>query len=69
MSIVAHIHSYVVGVDTHARHHVYLLIALATGELLGSQKFPTTEAGIKHEVPQVLFRLRRWENLDYGEEI
>lgn len=21
------------------------------------------------EVPQVLFRLRRWENLDYGEEI
>ena len=56
MSIVAHIHSYVVGVDTHARHHVYSLIASATGELLGSQKFPTTEAGIKRAMRWVVSR-------------
>ncbi|QOQ38947.1 IS110 family transposase [Trueperella pecoris] len=56
MSIVAHIHPYVVGVDTHARNHVYSVLASATGELLGSQKFPTTEAGIKRAMRWVVSR-------------
>ncbi|QTG76422.1 IS110 family transposase [Trueperella pecoris] len=46
----------VVGVDTHARNHVYSVLASATGELLGSQKFPTTEAGIKRAMRWVVSR-------------
>lgn len=40
MTIVAHVYSYVVGVDTHARHHVYSIVQATTGELLGSRTFP-----------------------------
>lgn len=58
MSIVAHVHPYVVGVDTHARHHVYSVLVSSTGELLGSQKFPTTEAGLKRAMRWVVHRTR-----------
>ena len=47
MSIVAHSHPYVIGVDTHARNHVYALLAAATGELIDSAQFPTTTAGMR----------------------
>lgn len=46
MSIVAHSHPFVVGVDTHAKNHVYAIIATATGELLQTRDFPTTSSGI-----------------------
>ena len=46
MSIVAHSHPFVVGVDTHARNHVYAILAPATGALLETREFPTTAAGI-----------------------
>ncbi|MFI5084903.1 MAG: IS110 family transposase [Actinomycetales bacterium] len=46
MSIVAHSHAFVVGVDTHARNHVYAIIAATTGELVDTRDFPTTSAGI-----------------------
>lgn len=46
MSIVAHSHSFVVGVDTHARNHVYAIIAATTGELIDTKEFPTSSAGI-----------------------
>ena len=55
---VAHVHPYVVGVDTHARHHVYSVLVSSTGELLGSQKFPTTEAGLKRAMRRVVHRTR-----------
>ena len=58
MSIVAHVHPYVVGVDTHARHHVYSVLVSSTGELLGSQKSPTTEAGLKRAMRWVVHRTR-----------
>lgn len=45
MTIVAHAHPFVVGVDTHARNHV-LAILTATGEAIDTQQFPTTPAGI-----------------------
>lgn len=41
MSIVAHAYPFVVGVDTHARNHVYASLASATGELLETREFPT----------------------------
>lgn len=42
MSIVAHPHSFVVGVDTHARQHVYTILTAHTGAVLDTQDFPTT---------------------------
>jgi hypothetical protein len=46
MSIVAHSYPFVVGVDTHARNHVYAILVPTTGALLETREFPTTTAGI-----------------------
>jgi transposase len=45
MSItVAHRHSFVIGVDSHAKTHTYAVLA-ANGEHLGTATFPNTRAG------------------------
>lgn len=46
MTIVAHTHPYVVGVDTHAGTHTYAIRRAATGEQLGVDTFPATAAGM-----------------------
>lgn len=46
MSIVAHSHPFVVGVDTHARKHVYAIVSAATGAFIDTRDFPATSAGI-----------------------
>ncbi|MGO4385844.1 IS110 family transposase [Specibacter sp. RAF43] len=56
MSIVAHSHPFVVGVDTHARHHVYAIVSAGTGELVEVRDFPTTGAGIKRAIAWVARR-------------
>lgn len=56
MSIVAHSHPFVVGVDTHARNHVYAILAAGTGELLETRDFPTTPAGIGRAIAWVARR-------------
>lgn len=43
-TIVAHLHPFIIGVDTHARTHTYAVLA-AGGEHLGTQTFPNTHAG------------------------
>lgn len=53
MSIVARTRSFVVGVDTHARAHVYAIVVAATGECLAVRDFPTTHAGIKRAISWV----------------
>ncbi|MGJ3404933.1 IS110 family transposase [Glutamicibacter sp. Je.9.36] len=53
MSIVAHSHPFVVGVDTHARKHVYALIDTTTGALLETMDFPTSAAGINRAIAWV----------------
>ncbi|WP_277516543.1 IS110 family transposase [Cellulosimicrobium cellulans] len=55
MTIVAHVHPFVVGVDTHARNHV-LAILTATGEAIGTQQFPTTTAGLARAIAWVARR-------------
>ncbi|MDS1272325.1 IS110 family transposase [Lipingzhangella sp. LS1_29] len=45
MTIVAHNHPFVIGVDTHARTHV-LAILTATGQRVDSAEFPTSKAGM-----------------------
>lgn len=56
MSIVAHSHPFVVGVDTHARNHVYAILAASTGALLETRKFPTSAAGINRAINWVARR-------------
>lgn len=56
MSIVAHSHPFVVGVDTHASNHVYAIITAATGVLVDTQEFPATAAGINRAIAWVARR-------------
>lgn len=56
MPIVAHTHPFVVGVDTHARNHVYAIVAAHTGELIDTQQFPTTISGINRALTWVARR-------------
>ena len=53
MSIVAHSHPFVVGVDTHARNHVYAILNAVNGALLDTREFPTTAAGINRAIAWV----------------
>ena len=53
MTIVAHSRPFVVGVDTHARNHVYAIITAGTGELIATRDFPTTGAGINRSIAWV----------------
>ncbi|NKX53296.1 IS110 family transposase [Arthrobacter mobilis] len=56
MSIVAHAHPFVVGVDTHARNHVYAILAATTGALLDAREFPAGAAGISRAISWVARR-------------
>lgn len=56
MSIVARAHPFVVGVDTHARNHVYAIFDATNGALLDTQSFPTTAAGIGRAIKWVARR-------------
>lgn len=54
--IVAHCHPFVVGVDTHARNHVYAIIDSSNGALLDTQSFPATSTGISRAISWVARR-------------
>lgn len=56
LTIVAHFHSFVVGVDTHARNHVFAILDAANGALLDTQTFPTSPAGINRSIAWVARR-------------
>lgn len=45
MSIAALSHRFVVGVDTHARKHVYTILTSSTGDVVATNDIPTTVAG------------------------
>ena len=46
MTIVAHAHPFVVGVDTHARSHTLAVLVAATGAPVATEQFPATAAGM-----------------------
>ncbi|PWF25992.1 IS110 family transposase [Ancrocorticia populi] len=52
MSIVADHHGFVIGVDCHAKNHVYS-IATARGDILATRQFPTTAAGMGRAISWV----------------
>lgn len=56
LTIVAHFHPFVVGVDTHARNHVFAILDSTNGALLDTQSFPTSPAGIKRSIAWVARR-------------
>lgn len=56
MTIVAYSHPFVVGVDTHARKHVFAIIAAASGERIENRDFPATGAGINRAIAWVARR-------------
>ena len=49
MTIVAHSHSFVVGVDTHARNHVLAVLA-GNNQLIDTASFPASRAGLARAV-------------------
>lgn len=50
MTIVAHAHPFVIGVDTHARSHTIAILAASTGEPIATEQFPSTAAGIDRAI-------------------
>ncbi len=50
MTIVAHAHPFVIGVDTHARTHTLAVLVAATGQPVVSEQFPATAAGMDRAV-------------------
>lgn len=56
MTIVAHAHPFVVGVDTHARNHALSILVAATGELVDEGQFATTDAAMGRAIAWVARR-------------
>jgi hypothetical protein len=46
MTLVTHSRPFVIGVDTHAKTHTYAVVQTGSGQLLGTEQFPTTPQGI-----------------------
>lgn len=55
-SIVAHAYPFVVGVETHARNHVYAILDASNGALLDTQSFPASTVGISRAIKWVARR-------------
>lgn len=50
MTIVAHAHPFVIGVDTHAKTHALSILATPNGEIVEEAMFPTTRAGLARAI-------------------
>jgi hypothetical protein len=50
VTIVAHAHPFVIGVDTHARTHTFAILVAGTGELIATEQFPATDPGMDRAV-------------------
>src|SRR4051794_5082453 len=56
MSIVAHTHPFIIGVDAHARNHALAILACPTGEAIDEAQFPATAAGLQRAIAWVARR-------------
>src|SRR5699024_1366191 len=68
MSIVAHTHPCVVGVDTHARKHVYTILAANSAEVIDAEDFPTTIAETRWAIAWVARRTEADADTSWGIE-
>lgn len=53
MTIVAHTHPFVIGVDTHAGSHALSVLASPNGEVIDDAQFPATATGLARAVSWV----------------
>ncbi len=53
MTMVAHAHPFVIGVDTHARNHALSVLATPHGEVVDEGEFPATAAGMARAIEWV----------------
>lgn len=53
VTIVAHTHPFVIGVDTHARNHALSILGMPHGEVIDDGEFSTTSAGIARAIEWV----------------
>lgn len=56
MSIVAHTHPFIIGVDAHARNHALAILACPTGEVIDEGQFPATAAGLQRAIAWIARR-------------
>jgi len=56
LTIVADSYTFVVGVDTHARTHSYVILEAATGRKIAAEFFPTSPAGIRRAIDWIARR-------------
>jgi transposase len=56
MTIVANTYAYVIGVDTHARTHTFVVLDTGTGAKQATATFPTTPVGLSRAVAWVARR-------------
>lgn len=56
MTIVAHNHPFVIGVDTHAKSHALSIVATPTGVIVDDGQFPATRAGLARAIAWVARR-------------
>lgn len=50
MSIVAEQYTHVIGVDTHARTHTYVVVDTVTGRVTAEETFPTSPPGLRRAI-------------------
>lgn len=50
MSIVTESHQYVIGIDTHSRTHMYVIVNTVKGAQIGCNAFPVTKLGMKRAI-------------------
>jgi transposase len=56
VTIVAHAHPFVIGVDTHARSHTIAILVCPTGEPIATEEFPSTTTGMDRAISWVARR-------------
>lgn len=54
MPILTHHPETVIGVDTHARTHTFAVLRSITGEVIDTQTFPVSEAGLRRAVSWIV---------------
>ena len=54
MAIVANTYTHVIGIDTHARTHTLAVLNAATSQVVATQAFATTPAGLSRAVAWIL---------------
>lgn len=67
MPIVAESYRFVIGIDTHAREHAYVIVEAATGALIDHRQFPTTGTALVRAIDWITRRTAEATDGDLGQ--